>query len=141
MNDCRLSRQIIAWRSAMSQEIFSSQKSTINPLSPDSLPNNSDFTLSAKAEKIRPGYQRLCLDSLLRDTLFLVPVKDGPRKQIWVLGRVGHNQLPRISPCEGEGSGILFLLALNILWMGCRSILERSRLFLRIQCRRVKLVL
>ncbi len=62
----------------------------------------------------------------------------GLQKQIWVLGLVGYNRHQKNDQYAEGKSSILFLLALSILWMGCRAILARSIISLRIRWYRMK---
>jgi len=85
-------------------------------------------------QSTRPGFQRLSLDYLLRDTNFLIPLKHDLAKQVWVLGRIRCSRpFGKGRFFEGE-SYILSLLALKILLMAYhRSTLGRAIIRLRIR--------
>ncbi len=87
---------------------------------------------------LRPGGQRISLDSLLRDKIFFVPLWGGPHKQIWVLGRAGYNLSQGTGFDKLGCTTILFLLALSTIWLDSLSILVRSKFFLGTQCIRIR---
>jgi len=93
---------------------------------------------SATVTKCR-GYQPLFLgDSPLLRIAALAEVGDCRQRRLWVLG-----YLERIDKADCQtsdvviNSGILFALALKCLSLGCATILERAKAFLREQWYRI----